>query len=560
MVIPRPKRIEGTRQWCVLDRNSSIGSHDVDRSLTTRVREAFGAATGLRLHQGQSALHGVCLQRVKRLPGIPCQAEGYVIQVTPSLATLSAVTERGLWYAVQSLIGMTRVEGARVSIPCGAVRDWPDFSYRGFMADPARCFITPERMRWYIDYLSRNKYNQFHVHFSDAESFTLPSVVFPKLNALCDPPHGVYSKADLNRINQYASERYVELVPEIDLPGHATFLVQQYPELKCQTKSEPASSWTICIGAETTYRFLDRLIGEVAALFPGRFLHLGTDELEFLDMIERVHASWRECPACRRRMAREHLTNSRQLFYYFMRRMRDMAARYGKRLIMWNDSIDIAHPHSVPHDILQQFWRIAAVGHGPFKGCTLTKFLQDGFQAINSYYPETYLDGYIEEQRLVKWNPLSSPAVPARYQARILGGECCAWSDGAKDNYLRSLPSALPMFADRVWNQAPIDDPDAFAEGLARHIFGPRTPAGLNRLFPTLGMMALYSNKQVAYKPVLLKAIPRDRRLALCAQLRRLIRREQTKNHLMNTFVLAEYDRFLMLLQRALKSDLCPMG
>ncbi len=559
MIIPRPKRIKMTGECCVLDRTSSVESCDVGRSLMTRALEAFRLATGLRLQQGRSAARGVCLRLVKQLPGIPNQKEGYLIQVTPSRATLSAVTERGLWHALQSLIGMTRAEGTRSSIPCGVVRDWPDFSYRGFMADPARCFIPPERMRWYIDYLSRNKYSHFHVHFTDSDSFTLPSSAFPKLNAARNPPHGVYRKSDLKNINQYASERYIELVPEIDLPGHAKFLVRQYPELGCRTKNDPAGEWTICIGAESTYRFLDRLIGEIAALFPGRFLHLGTDELEFLDLIEMIHASWRECPVCRRRMAREHLAGSRQLFYYFMRRMRDMAARHGKRLIMWNDSIDIAHPHSVPHDILQQFWRIAGTGRGPVRGCSLTGFLRDGFNVINSYFPETYLDEYIDERRLVKWNPFSVPAVPARYRARVLGGECCAWSDGGKDRYMRSLPSTLPVFADRVWNCSPIKDPDAFAGGLARHIFGPRTPVGLDRLFPALGMFAFPRNKQVAYEPVLLKKIPRDRRLALCAELRRLVRREQGKGRLMNAFVLAEYDRFLMLLQRALKSDLCPM-
>lgn len=499
------------------------------------------------------------LQIVRSLPGVEDKEESYMILVTPDLVTLQAPTDRGLFYACQSLLDLVKRDGSSWIIPSCEIRDWPDFPYRGFMADPARHFFSLDRLKWDVDNLARNKYNFFHLHFSDSESFTLSTRRYPKLNVPYEGPHGVYSQSEIRELCRYAADRKIEIIPEIELPGHATYMIRQYPELKCKVAGGKASEWAICIGAESTYKILENLLDEIAPLFPGRYFHIGTDEIEFKEPehIPPVFFSWRECSECRSRMEKEGLKNHRDLFYYFLRRMRDILAKHGKRMMMWNDNIDISKPHSVPHDILLHFWRIAAKGRGPRRGCSLKKFVEDGFDVVNSFYPETYLEYHIKEERLVSWHPHKNPPVPKSHREKIIGGECCAWSGGEVDPYVRSLPSAGALFADRVWNQAPVTDADGFASALPKHIFGPQVPDEMRNYFHVQGGIVFRSHRKsrlkiYAIEPMVLKPIPPKERLELCDRLFRLITAERHEKRLMNLNVLKEYAEVLKALRHEL--------
>lgn len=491
------------------------------------------------------------LQIVHSLPGVEDKEESYMILVTPDMVTLQATTDRGLFYACQSLLDLVKRDGSGWIIPSCEVRDWPDFPYRGFLADPARYFFSLDRLKWDVDNLARNKYNFFHLHFSDSESFTLPTRRYPKLNVPPEGPHGVYTQSEIRELCRYAADRKIEIIPEIELPGHATYMIRQYPELKCKVAGGKVSEWAICIGAENTYEFLENLLDEIAPLFPGRFFHIGTDELEFQDF-NSVFISWRECSECRSRVEKEGLKNYRELFYYFLRRMRDILAKHGKRMMMWNDNIDISKPHTVPHDILLHFWRIAAKGRGPRRGCSLKKFVEDGFEVVNSFYPETYLDVHIREERLVRWHPHKNPRVLKPHRGQIIGGECCAWSDGGIDPYIRSLPSAWALFADRVWNKAPVTDADSFASALPKHIFSPQVPDKMRNYFHVQGGIAFKGRQIYAIEPVILKPIPPKERLELCDKLLQLITAERREKRLMNFIVLKEYAEALKALRHEL--------
>lgn len=508
--------------------------------------------TGIRCHvKADTKRSRIELCLGKRLAGVKNTEEGYAIHVTPDAATLTAKTDRGLFYACQSLFDLVKSD---LTIPCCRIIDWPNFKYRGFMADPARKFFSLERLKWDIDQLARSKYNSFHLHFTDSESFTLPSKKWPKLNTRISKPHGVYTRTEVRELCAYAATRHIQIIPEIEMPGHATLMIDAYPELKCCVPSGRPSRWAFCIGAESTYRFLDKLLGEIALLFPGELFHIGSDELEFQDRIESIFISWRECKYCRSRMRKEGLSNYRDLFYYFLHRVHDILEKHGKRMIMWNDNIDIAKPHAVPRDILQQFWRIAGKGRGPKRGCSLSKFVRDGFKVVNSFYPETYLDLYVRDEKLVKWHPRKNPQVPEGFRENIIGGECCAWSDGGKGPYQRTLPSAWTLFADRLWNQEPVRDVDGFAESIPRHIFGPRTPAEMQPLFRTLGAIVLCGNTHYQVTPEAITVTRTAQRLHSSRQLLRLLTTERRSRRLMNLSLLKEYTSSL----KALEKELAP--
>jgi len=345
------------------------------------------------------------------------------------------------------------------------------------MTHVAAAFLSEDELVWRLDLLARNKMNVLHINFADALAFTLPTRRFPGLNDTTDPmtpgAYGVYTRAELRRLVSAAESRHVEIIPGINTPGHGAYWLRQ---LRCDAPD--ASETAMCVGNEATYTFLEQLLEEVAPLFPGPHFHIGTDELEFRDRPD-VRVSWRTCSHCRRRMAQEGLADTRELFYYFVRRLRNILAGCGKRLVMWNDSVDLARPVDLPPDIRMQFWRVAGPGRGPRRGCSLSKLARTGFEIINSFFPDTYVDVHTRDERLLDWHPHKRPPVPRAFRSRIIGGEACSWR--LSDTYPGELylPPFLAVFGDRLWNRRRIDDPDAFASGLTRHTFGPHTPAEL---------------------------------------------------------------------------------
>jgi hexosaminidase len=554
-ILPRPKMWEAGSGVFRLKAGTSI---TCDKGLEIPARllsRLMAEGAGIRCRITRAAPEqGLVLKQVRRLTGIPANVDGYAIQITPRKVILKSATARGIQYACQSLFDLLQQNNEGLCLPCGCLRDWPDFAYRGFMLDVARHFLPLERLKWTLDILARNKYTHLHIHFTDAESFTLPSRRYPKLNQSPKGPHGVYSRADLRKLCDYAAEREIEIIPEIDLPGHATQIIEKYPELACKVDTEGRKPWTLCVGSEATYEFMDRLLEEITPIFPGPLFHMGTDELDFKDLSDRIFWSWKSCPVCRDRMKAESLGNRQELFYYFIRRVHGMLAKHGKRMMMWNDNIDIANPHPVPHDTLVQFWRVAGKGRGPRRGCSMNKFTKDGFEVVNSYYPDTYLDLYVSDDRLINWHPQRAPQIKPEFRQKIIGGECCAWSDGGVDPYQRVLPSSLALFADRLWNRQPVTEPDAFAHSLTKHIFGPRVSPALSPLFHILGGMALHGNKLYELKSPLLKTMPRSKRLEACRQILLEITTERQRDHTLNPQALNEYAGAL----RALKLKLQP--
>lgn len=444
---------------------------------------------------GSASSPMIKLNIVKNLEGVPegpGRDETYVLRVQPQSAEISAYTDRGLFYGVESLFDLIRRDGDGWAIPACDVRDWPDFATRGLLIAPGQGFMPMDALQYRVDQAAADKLNLIHLHLTDEVLFTPRLACYPALAGSAADSNQSYTADELRGLVAYAKARKVELVPEISIPGHASRILQALPELQCKpTKGDP-SGWALCIGADETYTFIERVVAELGPVFPWPWFHIGTDEVEFLDIPDcPVRMSWRECAVCQERIRKEGLKDERALFYYFIRRANDIVKSHGKRLMMWNDQIDIGKPAevTVPRDVLIHFWRIAAPGRGPVENCDYSGFLKKGYHVVNSYYPETYIDFHITEKNLLKWNPWSSPEAPEPYRAQVLGGMMCAWS--SHDLYRRVLPSAIPLFADRVWNRTPIDDPRTFARLLPRHIFGPSAPAELDGLFDALGCIVL---------------------------------------------------------------------
>ena len=212
----------------------------------------------------------------------------------------------------------------------------------------------------------------------------------------------------LRRIDALCHSYAIEIVPEIEIPAHGTALCEAHPEFKC--KVENAQGWAICPGNDEIWPFFDALVGEIAEIFPdSKYIHIGSDELEFRDLKPPRYCHWADCPRCLALRRRENLADRQAEFYYVIERIHEIVKSHGKKMMMWNDQIDISRDVPLSRDILIQFWRIAGKGRGPYEGCTFKKFLEKGFDVINASYPYTYFDmeSYMNVEKLSTWTPFT---------------------------------------------------------------------------------------------------------------------------------------------------------
>lgn len=432
------------------------------------------------------------------------ESEFYTLSVRPDGVTAGytdCLSARNAAAAFVAMLTVTPVpqseETARVPVryaaDCCECSDRPDNPYRGFMVDVARRYIPLSELRLRVRELAFARMNVMHVHLLDTERYALKSEAVHALNV--NTYFRQYTAEELRDLDEYAKGLGVALIPEIDLPGHGLFILDVCPELKCVKDGEPIGIWDVCVSNPNTYNLIDALIGELKGIFSCEYVHIGGDELCFYDMKDSGYwMHWKECDACRALMEKERIRDDSDFFCYFIRRVHAVCAAHGKKLMMWGDSVDTSRPVDLPRDILVQFWRVASPTRGPHEGCSMQRWLEEGFRVVNSFYEETYIDDYAEEERLAKWNPKTNPAVDPAYFGQIVGGEVCAW--GTRDHFTYTLPSGLTLFGDRFWNDAPLPRGDELTAALTRQVVS--REEGYPDVFRALGggLLPLYGRNK----------------------------------------------------------------
>lgn len=377
------------------------------------------------------------------------------------------------------------------TFPATSIQDWPDTPMRSLMLDPARQLIPLQVIKDTIVRMALAKYNYLHLHLSDGQGYAIQSDV---IHFGHSDGGGQYTKAEIRHIVQFAEMLGITCIPEVEFPAHAFLLLQQHPEMQCvSTTAESPSGWAACAGSEDTYIILEQLYTELAELFPGPIIHVGTDEIEMNDLTDlRTWPTWHCCARCREMCVREEIdpNNRTEIFYYMLRRIYRIISGLGRRVMMWNDNIDISKSPELPRDILIHFWRIAAENRGPRENCSMQRFLEEGFEIFNSYFVETYMDGdcYGNNDDTIRiWSPLSSPAHDKKYDSQILGGEACAWNgERGLEHYNWTLPSAIMLFGDRMWNHTICENISAFGLAGTRYQLGIDVPEHFD-LFKSFG-------------------------------------------------------------------------
>ena len=383
--------------------------------------------------------------------------------------------------AAATLIALTEREGDTFSVPCCEAEDYAEFPYRGYMIDLARKYVTVEDIREQIVLLARAKYTVLHMHLLDTERYAIVTEAIPALNER--PIFRQYSKDEMRALVAYAHSFGIEVLPEIDVPGHGLYLLDRLPQVRCEKDGEKIGIWDMCVASEETYRCIDLLVGELTEIFSCEYIHLGGDELSFYDMEGSGYwPNWYECDRCRALAEREGYTSASDYYCHFVRRVYDIVKKHGRKLMIWNDSVDISKSPDLPRDILIHFWRVACETRGPHEGCSMQRFLDEGFRVVNSFFEEVYADSYIEEEKLAVWTPVSDPPCQEKFAGQVVGGEICAW--GIHGHFDYTLPVNLFLFADRLRNREPLDR-EAAQAALTRQLVS--NEKGFPNIFRLLG-------------------------------------------------------------------------
>ena len=289
--------------------------------------------------------------KVSRVKGM--HPEGYGIKVTKKGITVRASTDAGVFYAFQTLRQMTS-DGKVKEVKCCEITDSPRFPYRGLHFDVSRHFRSIGFLKKQIDAMARYKMNKMHIHLTDATGWRLQIDSYPRLTSFAawrsepiwkewwngDRMYaeegsegaygGYYTKEEMRDLVEYARERHIEIIPEIEMPGHSEEVLAAYPELSCAGK--PYAQGEMCIGNEDTFRFIEAVLTEVMDVFPSEFIHIGGDEAN------KEH--WKTCPKCLSRMAEEGLKDVDELQSYMIRRVSRFVESKGRRIIGWDEILD----------------------------------------------------------------------------------------------------------------------------------------------------------------------------------------------------------------------------
>ena len=286
--------------------------------------------------------------------------EGYKLTVTPGRVLAEAATAKGLFYAAQTMRQLLPVgQNATLTMPACAITDKPRFSYRGLHLDVSRHFMPVSFVKKYIDLMAMHKQNTFHWHLTDDQGWRIEIKKYPKLTQVGSkrtetvigqyyqnypqqfdgkPVSGFYTQDEIRDVVRYAQSRFVTIVPEIEMPGHALAALTAYPELSCDPAKtyQVATKWgvfeDVFCPSEKTFGFLQDVLTEVMALFPGKYLHIGGDECP--------KTAWKQSAFCQDLMKKNKLNDEHELQSYFIRRIEKFVASKGRAIIGWDEILE----------------------------------------------------------------------------------------------------------------------------------------------------------------------------------------------------------------------------
>lgn len=501
-IVPLPQNVQrGEGQFTLkpstvilIDKNSPEAANTA-KLLAAQIRNS----TGLRLKIAEAADPSTPSGSI-RLTTTSGEAslgsEGYKLDLTPDSIVIAGGGPAGLFYGTQTLLQLLPPQilaGARVqglttwSVPAVQITDQPRFVWRGLLLDVARHFFNKEELKNFIDLMAQHKLNTLHLHLTDDQGWRLEIKQYPKLTseggwrksigfgfAAKDGTAygkdgrygGFYTQDDMRELVAYAKARYVTIVPEIEMPGHSAAALSAYPEYSCfggPYSRDGGPMGIYCAGNDAAFTFLENVLGEVMGLFPGKYIHIGGDEVE--------KGNWTRCPKCKERIRQEGLKNEHELQSYFVKRMERFVNSRGRTMIGWDEILE----GGLAPNATVMSWRgiqggvtAAKAGHDVIMTPTDNCYL-DYYQA-KSGEPRA-IGGFLPLVQVYRYEPLPS-GLPADKAGHILGTGGNLWSEFFP-NYRHVQYMAYPRacaIAELAWTEPKLKDWDDFKRRMETHL------------------------------------------------------------------------------------------
>lgn len=490
-IIPIPVKYEQTQEKFIFDNNVDFIIPNGNSTIKTYVENfitflgANGSASKILNKKANKKAINILLVKNAEIG-----EEGYILEVKSSEITLSATTHKGVFNGLQTLRQLLPSDWESKSNPSSKgeiigckIVDYPRYKWRGLMLDVSRHFFTVDEVKQYIDRMSTYKFNVFHWHLSDDEGWRVEIKSLPKLTELGawrverngrfgeGRPYpkegekntygGFYTQEQIKDVVKYAAERNITIVPEIDMPGHSMAILTAYPELS--TKKEPKfvnpgskfAEWfgphefkmlienTLNPADEKVYEFVDKVMTELAQLFPGEYIHMGGDEA--------YHGFWEEDKNVQAFMKKNNLKDTKELQGYFVKRVNTIINSKGKKMIGWDEILDGG---GLPKSTSVMSWRGMDGG---------IKAAKDGHQVVMAPTTFAYID-YTQGDKSVE-NPIYSDLSLAKSYSfeptpegvdpkYILGGQANLWTEvipTIQFAFYMTYPRAMAI-AEKVWS------------------------------------------------------------------------------------------------------------
>ncbi len=454
-IIPQPVEIEIKKGFFVFDNKLIIYNTANDssvNSIAVYLKEILinkGKVADIQIVNGAAEIKkGLFLFINKNLSNLG--DEGYELNITQNRIDITASHIRGLFYGVQSLrqllpaefeskTGMTK---PGFKIPCVEITDNPKFKWRGMLLDCGRHFMDKEFVKRYIDLLAYYKMNTLHWHLTEDQGWRIEIKKYPKLTEIgswrteADGSRygGFYTQDEIKEVVEYAKERFVNVVPEIELPGHSVAAIASYPNLSCTGKQiDVETQWGVfkdiyCAGNDTTINFLKDVLTEVMSLFPSKYIHIGGDEAP--------KYRWENCTKCQSRIKNNVLKDEHELQSWFIGQFDEFLSQNGRKLIGWDEILE----GGLSKGATVQSWR-------GMEGAIAAA--RSGHDAIVSPTSHAYFDydiSNINLEKVYSFNPIPDE-LNENERKHILGGECNLWSERAPQEKVdgRMFPRILAM-------------------------------------------------------------------------------------------------------------------
>lgn len=509
-IIPEPVSIVKNTGLFFLPKNITIeaGSQPELKQTILLLKNRLSVPSGLHVSVSNAAPAAMIRLVMNKTENAEIGKEGYQLSVSPKQIIIKANKAAGLFYGVQTLLQLfpkeiesdTLVKNVKWQLPCVQITDYPRFGWRGLMLDVSRHFFSKEDVKKYIDDMVRYKFNLLHMHLTDDEGWRIEIKGLPKLTEVgaynvkkvgyfgtftpptADEPRnygGFYTQDDIKELVKYAKDRFVDILPEIDVPGHSLAAVVSYPELSCTAgadkynvrSGEEIMDWshgappialidnTLCPANEKVYDFLDKVITQLAQLFPFEYIHVGGDECP--------KNYWEKSDAIKALMQKEGLKNMEEVQSYFEKRLEKIVMSKGKKFMGWDEILE----GGLAPSAAVMSWR------GMKGGIEAAKMKHDVVMSPTTFAYIDYMQGdaAIESQvyatlrlnKAYEFEPVPE-GIDDKY---IKGGQANLWTEQIYNmryaEYM-TYPRALAI-AESVWSPKQKKNWDNFSQKVEKH-------------------------------------------------------------------------------------------